>query len=88
MSSFFLSSFVRLSAMKDFICHACPKLWLMGNVVQRSFESDSGEEKRHMSVLIPKGALSEAVERASRMEEKGLKERSGEPADLPEDQDD
>jgi len=50
--------------------------------------SDSGEEKRHMSVLIPKGALSEAVERASRMEEKGLKERSGEPADLPEDQDD
>ncbi len=50
--------------------------------------SDSGEEKKHMSVLIPKGALSEAIERASRLEEKGLKERSGEPAELPEDQDD
>ena len=50
--------------------------------------SQEGEEKKHMSVLIPKDALSEAIERASRMEEKGLKERSGESADLPEDQDD
>ena len=50
--------------------------------------SDSGEEKKHMSVLIPKGALSEAIERAAHLEEKGLRERSGEPADLPEDQDD
>jgi hypothetical protein len=45
--------------------------------------NDSGDEKKHMSVLIPKAALSEALERASSLEEKGLHEKQ-EPADLPE----
>lgn len=45
--------------------------------------NDSGDEKKHMSVLMPKSALTEALERASRLEEKGLDERTEEPADLP-----
>jgi hypothetical protein len=45
--------------------------------------NDSGDEKKHMSVLMPKSALTEALERASRLEEKGLHERTEEPADLP-----
>jgi len=45
--------------------------------------NDSGDEKKHMSVLMPKSALGEALERASRLEEKGLRERSEESADLP-----
>lgn len=49
--------------------------------------SDYGDEKKHMSVLIPKGALTEAVERASRLEEKGLRERSADSAELPRDGD-
>jgi len=49
--------------------------------------NDSGDEKKHMSVLIPKAALSEALERASSLEEKGLHEKQ-EPADLPETPDD
>jgi hypothetical protein len=49
--------------------------------------NDSGEEKRHMSVLIPKTALSEALERASSLEEKGLHEKQ-EPPDLPDTQED
>lgn len=49
--------------------------------------SDSGDEKKHMSILVPKAALSEALERASRFEEKGLHEKQ-EPTDLPQDQED
>ena len=48
--------------------------------------NDSGDEKKHMSVLMPKTALSEALDRASSLEEKGLHEK--EPADLPETHDD
>jgi len=49
--------------------------------------NDSGDEKKHMSVLIPKAALSEALERASSLEEKGLHEKQ-EPTDLAETPDD
>lgn len=49
--------------------------------------NDSGDEKRHMSVLIPKAALSEALERASSLEEEGLHEKQ-EPTDLAETPDD
>jgi hypothetical protein len=49
--------------------------------------NDSGDEKKHMSVLIPRAALSEALERASSLEEKGLHEKQ-EPPDLPETPDD
>jgi len=42
--------------------------------------NDSGDEKKHMSVLMPKAALAEALERASRFEEKGLRERTEERA--------
>jgi hypothetical protein len=44
--------------------------------------SDSGDEKKHMSILVPKTALSEALQRASGFEEKGFHERSEEPPDL------
>ena len=44
--------------------------------------SDSGEEKKHMSILIPKTALSDALERASNFEEKGFHEKAEELADL------
>jgi hypothetical protein len=50
--------------------------------------NDSGEEKKHMSVLIPKAALSDALERAKSSEEKGLHERGDEPPDIPEPEDD
>ncbi len=46
--------------------------------------SDSGEEKKHMSILIPKTALSDALQRASSFEEKGFHERAEELPDLPE----
>ena len=46
--------------------------------------SDSGDEKKHMSILIPKTALSDALQRASNFEEKGFHERAEEPPDLPE----
>ncbi len=46
--------------------------------------NDSGDEKKHMSILLPKAALAEALERASSFEEKGLHERLRERADLPE----
>lgn len=49
--------------------------------------NDSGDEKKHMSVLIPKAALSEALERASSLEEEGLHEEQ-EPTDLAETPDD
>jgi len=49
--------------------------------------NDSGDEKKHMSVLIPKAALSEALERTSSLEEKGLHEKQ-EPTDLAETPDD
>ena len=49
--------------------------------------NDSGEEKKHMSILVPKDALVEALERASRLEEKGFGEKQ-EPTDVPEIQDD
>jgi len=49
--------------------------------------NDSGDEKKHMSVLMPKTALSEALERASTLEEKGLHEKQ-QPADLAERHDD
>jgi hypothetical protein len=45
--------------------------------------SDSGEEKKHMSILIPKTALSDALERASNFEEKGFHEKAEELPDLP-----
>ncbi len=48
--------------------------------------NDSGDEKKHMSVLIPKTAISEALERASHLEERGLHEKQ-EPADFPEPED-
>lgn len=44
--------------------------------------SDSGDEKKHMSILVPKTALSEALQRASGFEEKGFHERAEEPPDL------
>jgi hypothetical protein len=46
--------------------------------------SDSGEEKKHMSILIPKTALSDALQRASDFEEKGFHEKAEEPPDLSE----
>ena len=49
--------------------------------------NDSGDEKKHMSVLIPKAAISETLERASHLEEKGLSEKQ-EPAGLPEPEED
>jgi len=55
--------------------------------VMLRLRNNSGEEKRHMSVLIPKTALSEALERASSLEEKGLHEKQ-EPPDLPDTQED
>ncbi len=50
--------------------------------------NDSEEEKKHMSVMIPKTALSEALQRVSNFEEKGFKEKTEEPPDLPETEDD
>ena len=50
--------------------------------------SDSGDEKKHMSILIPKTALSEALQRASGFEEKGFHEKGEEPPDLPETEND
>jgi len=44
--------------------------------------NNSQDEKKHMSVLMPKAALAEALERASRLEEKGLRERSEQPTEL------
>jgi hypothetical protein len=44
--------------------------------------SDSGDEKKHMSILIPKTALSDALQRASNFEERGFHERAEEPPDL------
>jgi len=41
--------------------------------------NDSGDEKKHMSIMMPKAALAEALERASRFEERGLRERTEEP---------
>jgi hypothetical protein len=46
--------------------------------------SDSSDEKKHMSILVPKTALSEALQRASGFEEKGFHEKTDEPPDLPE----
>jgi len=46
--------------------------------------SDSGDEKKHMSILVPKTALSEALQRASDFEKKGFHEKAEEPPDLPE----
>jgi hypothetical protein len=46
--------------------------------------SDSGEEKKHMSILIPKTALNDALQRASNFEEKGFHEKAEELTDLPE----
>ena len=45
--------------------------------------SDSDEEKKHMSILIPKTALSEALQRASNFEENGFHEKAEELPDLP-----
>ena len=52
--------------------------------------NDSEEEKKHMSVMIPKTALTEALQRTSNFEEKGFHERpeAEEPPDLPEAEDD
>ena len=50
--------------------------------------NDSEEEKKHMSVMIPRTALSEALQRVSNFEEKGFKEKAEEPPDLPEAEDD
>ena len=50
--------------------------------------NDSKEEKKHMSVMIPKTALSEALQRVSNFEEKGFQEKTEEPPDLPEPEDD
>ena len=50
--------------------------------------NDSKEEKKHMSVMLPKTALSEALQRVSNFEEKGFKEKTEEPPDLPEPEDD
>jgi hypothetical protein len=46
--------------------------------------SDSGEDKKHMSILIPKTALSDALQRASNFEEKGFQEKAEELTDLSE----
>lgn len=43
----------------------------------------SDEEKKHMSILIPKTALSDALQRASSFEEKGFHEKAEELPDLP-----
>jgi hypothetical protein len=53
-------------------------------VQNQSRRSDSGDEKKHMSILIPKTALSDALQRSSNFEEKGFHERAEEPPDLPE----
>ena len=45
--------------------------------------SDSDEEKKHMSILIPKTALSDALQRASNFEEKGFHEKAEELPELP-----
>ena len=50
--------------------------------------NDSKEEKKHMSVMLPKTALSEALQRVSNFEEKGFKEKTEELPDLPEPEDD
>ena len=50
--------------------------------------NDSEEEKKHMSIMIPKTALSEALQRVSNFEEKGFQEKTEEPPDLPEAEDD
>jgi hypothetical protein len=50
--------------------------------------SDSSDEKKHMGILIPKTALSEALQRASGFEEKGFHEKAEEPPDLPETEND
>ena len=50
--------------------------------------NDSKEEKKHMSVMLPKTALSEALQRVSNFEEKGFQEKTEEPPDLPEPEDD
>lgn len=44
--------------------------------------NNSADDKKHMSILMPKASLTEALERASRLEEKGLHERTEEPAGL------
>ena len=50
--------------------------------------NDSKEEKKHMSVMLPKTALSEALQRVSNFEEKGFQEKTEEPPDLPDPEDD
>jgi hypothetical protein len=50
--------------------------------------NDSGDEKKRMSILVPKTALAEALQRASNLEQKGLHEKSEEPPDVPETEDD
>ncbi len=50
--------------------------------------NDSKEEKKHMSVMLPKTALNEALQRVSNFEEKGFQEKNEEPPDLPEPEDD
>jgi len=50
--------------------------------------NNSQDEKKHMSVLMPKVALAEALERASRLEEQGLRERPEKPTEFPETEDD
>ena len=52
--------------------------------VMLRLRNDSGDEKKHMSILIPKAALSDALQRASDFEEKGFHERTEEPPDLTE----
>jgi len=51
--------------------------------VMLRLRSDSGEEKKHMSILIPKTALSDALQRASNFEEKGFHEKAEELPELP-----
>jgi hypothetical protein len=50
--------------------------------------NDSEEEKKHMSVMIPKTALSETLQRVSNFEEEGFQEKTEEPPDLPEPEED
>ena len=59
------------------------KYWIMLRL-----RNDSEEEKKHMSVMIPRTALSDALERASSFEEKGFQEKAEEPPDLPDAEDD
>jgi hypothetical protein len=56
--------------------------------VMLRLRNDSGDEKKHMSILIPKAALSDALQRASDFEEKGFHERTEEPPDLSEPEND